>query len=129
MSKTSKLKELEYGDVKIADDVVATIANISTAKIEGVVQLKGGIASDIADFLGMKNNIKGVKVNGEDGTIDLNLSVVVAYGTKIPDMAKRIQLHVKEAIESMTELAVSSINVHVVGVKIATDSAVEKVDD
>ncbi len=128
MSKTSKLKELQYGDVKIADDVVATIANISTAKIDGVVQLKGGITGDIADFLGMKNNIKGVKVNGEDGTIDLNLSVVVSYGTKIPDMAKRIQVKVKEAIESMTELSVSSINVHVVGVKTTSDNP-EKVDD
>ncbi len=129
MTKTSKLKELQHGDVKIADEVVATIANISTAKIKGVVQLKGGIASDIADFLGMKNNIKGVKVNGEDGTIDLNLSVVVAYGTKIPDMAKRIQVNVKEAIESMTELVVSSINVHVVGVKTKQDNDAEKIDD
>ncbi len=118
MSETSKLQELQHGDVKIANEVVATIANISTAEIDGVLQLKGGIASDIADVFGVKNNAKGVKVNAEDGTVVLNLSVVVAYGTKIQDMAERIQVKVKETVEAMTDLNVEAVNVHVVGVKI-----------
>ncbi len=129
MSKTSKLKELEYGDVQIADEVVATIANIAAAEIKGVVQLKGGIASDIADFLGMKHSVKGVKVNGEDGTIDLNLSVVVKYGTKIPETAKRVQVQVKESIEAMTELKVETINVHVVGVKTTNSKSTDDTND
>ncbi len=129
MSETSKLQELQHGDVKIANEVVATIANIATAEIEGVVQLKGGIASDIADVFGVKNNAKGVKVNAEDGTIVLNLSVVVAFGTKIQDMASQIQLKVKENIEAMTDLNVEAVNVHVVGVKMKSAPELENSDE
>ncbi len=126
MSETSKLKELQHGDVKIANEVVATIANIATAEIAGVVQLKGGIASDIADVFGVKNNAKGVKVNAEDGTIILNLSVVVAYGTKIQEMAELIQCKVKENIEVMTDLNVEAVNVHVVGVKMKSAAELDQ---
>ncbi len=123
MSDTSKLRELQYGDVKIANDVVAIIANIAAAKIDGVVKLKGGIASNIADVFGVKQNHKGVKVNTESNTIELDLSVVVAYGSVIPDVARQIQQKVKESVESMTELEVQKIDVHVVGVSSNDESA------
>ncbi len=124
MSDTSKLRELQHGDVKIANEVVAIIANIAAAKIDGVVKLKGGIASDIADVFGVKQNHKGVKVNTEANTIELDLSVVVSYGSVIPQVARQIQEKVKESIESMTELEVQKIDVHVVGVSAADERQV-----
>ncbi len=129
MSDTNKLKELQNGDVKIANEVIATIANIATTEIDGVVQFKGGIASDIADMFGVKNNAKGVKVNTDENTITLNVSVVVAYGTRIQEMAEQIQRKVKENIETMTDLMVEAVNVHVVGVKMASASGSNNKDE
>lgn len=117
MSETSKLQELEYGDVKIANDVVAIIAKLSASEIPGVIELKGGIASDIVGVFNKKQNTSGVKVDNDDNSVELNLSIVVEFGCKIPDVSWRIQESVKNAIESMTDLTVKVVNVHVVGIQ------------
>lgn len=111
MSEVSKLQELEYGDIKIANDVVAVIANIAANEIEGVVDLKSGILQGFG-----KKNTRGVKVNTEFKTVELDLSIIVRYGSKIQEVAKRVQETVKENVEVMTELEVDAVNIHVIGV-------------
>ena len=48
------------------------------------------------------------------------------YGARIPDVAFEIQNRVKKAVETMTGLNVSSVNVHVQGVNIPEDKKEEK---
>ncbi|HHY63720.1 MAG TPA: Asp23/Gls24 family envelope stress response protein, partial [Clostridiaceae bacterium] len=59
---------------------------------------------------------KGVKVeiNGKDVTIDFY--ILVDYGARIPEVAWRIQEKVKSAVESMTGMNVTAINIHVQGI-------------
>jgi len=40
----------------------------------------------------------------------------VKYGVRIPDVALSVQENVKQAIETMTGLAVVEVNIHVQGV-------------
>lgn len=107
----------ELGAVKIADEVVSIIAGLAATEVEGVSAMSGGIAGGIADVLGRKNFSKGVKVEvgAEDAKIDI--FIVVKYGERIPDVAWDIQESVKKAVENMTGLKVSSVNIHVQGVQ------------
>lgn len=108
----------ETESIQIADDVVAVIAGKAVSEVSGVAGMAGGFAGGISEVLsGKKNLSKGIKVDilGKEAKIDVN--IIVEYGIRIPDVAFEIQNRVKKAVEAMTGLKVSSVNVHVQGVK------------
>lgn len=106
------------GTVQIADDVVATIAGLAATEIDGVYAMSGNITNEIVGKLGVKNLSKGVKVVVEEGEVFAELSITVEYGIDVVDVAKQVQNKVKAAIESMTGLTVSAVNVKIAGVNI-----------
>jgi len=124
------LEGTSIGSVKIANDVVATIAGLAAADVEGIAGMSGGVAGGIAEMLGRKNLTKGVKVEvGEtDATIDI--FCIVEYGISITTVASNVQNGVKSAVESMTGLDVKAVNVHVQGVTFPQGNPkVEKTED
>ncbi len=109
--------DLQDSEIKIADEVIAAIASNAAAQIEGVASMAGNIVSDIGGaILGRKSVARGVRVtsSGKDLALDLYLSV--NYGARIPDLAFKVQGNVKRAVESMTDLKVARVNIHVQGV-------------
>ncbi|MBF8982659.1 Asp23/Gls24 family envelope stress response protein [Lutibacter sp. B2] len=116
---------MEYGQIKIADEVVGTIAGLAATEVAGVAGMSGGIAGGIAEMLGRKNLSTGVKVEVGEQETAIDLFVVVEYGVKIPDVAWQIQESVKKAIETMTGLNVIEVNIHVQGVNIEKNNQEE----
>lgn len=108
----------KLGEVKIADDVVATIAGLAATEVEGVAALTGNLTKEIVGKLGMKNLSKGVKIVLLEKSVSVELSITMKYGYSIPKTSSQVQDKVKTAIESMTGLKVSDINIHIVGVDI-----------
>lgn len=104
------------GAIKIANEVVAIISGMAATEVEGVAGMSGGFAGDIAEMLGRNNLSKGVEVEVGEEEAAIDLYIIVDYGSKIPDVAYRIQENVNEAIESMTGLNVVEVNIHVQGV-------------
>ena len=119
----------ELGSIKIADEVVAIIAGLAATEVEGVAGMSGGIAGGLADMLGKRNFSKGVKVEVGDKQAAIDLYIVVKFGVRIPDVAWSIQENVKKAIESMTGLETTFINVHVQGVSFDPVKVEEDEDD
>lgn len=113
------------GHVSISNDVVAIIASIAAKSVDGVAAMLNSITGGFAEFLGKKNPSKGVKVtvNGRDVKIDM--SVVVEYGVKIPDVAWEIQEKTKNEVEAMTGLNVVAVNVSVDGVNMTAEKQPE----
>ena len=108
---------LENSNIKIADDVVAVIAGVAVSEVQGVAGMSGGFAGGISEVLsGKKNLAKGIKVEINEKTTKIDVNIIVEYGTRIPDVAFEIQNKVKKAVETMTGLTVSEVNVHVQGV-------------
>ena len=56
-----------------------------------------------------------MEVGEKEAAIDL--SIIVEYGSKVPEVAVAVQENVKRAIESMTGLTVVEVNVHIQGVE------------
>ncbi len=106
----------EIGEVKIADDVVATIAGLATTEVEGVASMQGNLTNEIVGKLGVRNLSKGVKIELMEGMVHAELSVMMKYGYSIPKTCRMIQERVKNAIENMTGLGVESVNIRIVGV-------------
>lgn len=118
MAENMQLDKHEYGEVKISDDVVGTIASIAAAEIAGVNGLNGGLAGELAEIFGKKNLSRGARVNIEERTVQIDLNVIVDFGIKIPEVSWQIQENVKNAVEMMTGLKVKEVNVHVTGVNL-----------
>lgn len=104
------------GTVKIASDVVATIAGLAAADVKGIAGMSGGMAGGIAELLGRKNLTKGVKVEIVEQDAILDIYSIVEYGVAIAEVAKEVQSAVKDAVETMTGLNCPTVNVHIQGV-------------
>ena len=104
------------GVVRIADEVVSIIAGLAATEVDGIAGMSGGIVGGIAELLGRKNFAKGVKVEVGEKEAAVDLYIIVKYGVRIPDVALAVQENVKQAIETMTGLAVVEVNIHVQGV-------------
>ncbi|WP_163194738.1 Asp23/Gls24 family envelope stress response protein [Clostridium thermarum] len=108
------------GIVKISDDVVGVIAGLAAAEVKGIVGMSTGLAGGITQILGGKKNpSKGVKVNVGEESASIDIAVAVEYGIKIPEVAKAVQDGVKKAVETMTGLKVSAVNIFVHNVIVA----------
>jgi uncharacterized alkaline shock family protein YloU len=103
----------DMGNIQIAPEVIEIIAGLATVEVEGVAGMSGGFASGVAEMLGRKNLSKGVKVEVGQREAAVDVSVMIEYGKRIPEVAADIQANVKNAIESMTGLDVVEVNVHV----------------
>lgn len=113
-----KLDENPDGTVSFATDVVATIAGLAATEVEGVASMSSP-ASGLADMFSRKttrNFTKGVRIDLDGNQVTVDITIVVEYGSPVPDVARGIQENVKKAIETMTGLTVQSVDVHVSGI-------------
>lgn len=118
IDKAVVLKDEEnVGVVQIADDVVAMIASLATTEVEGVNAMAGNITNELMSKVGVKSLTKGVKVDVLDGNVTVDLAVSVVYGYNIPATCQQVQTKVKAAIENMTGLTCTDVNIRIVGVK------------
>ena len=116
------INSLEHGEVKIAEDVVATIVGIAAIEVSGVAGMSGGLANGIAEKLGKKSLSKGVKLEITNNEVVIDLYIIVDYGIKIPDIAWEIQSNVKKVVETMIGLKAMEVNIHVQGVNFPQES-------
>lgn len=116
------LKEEEnVGVVQIADDVVAMIASLATTEVEGVSAMAGNITNELMSKVGMKSLTKGVKVDVLEGNVTVDLAVTMEYGYNIPATCQKVQSKVKSAIENMTGLTCTDVNIRIAGVNMKKD--------
>ena len=118
--------EEETQGIQISDDVISVIAGKAVSEVEGVAGMAGGFAGGITEVLsGKKNLSKGIKVDINENVAKIDVNIIVEYGIRIPDVAFEIQNRIKKAVETMTGLKVSSVNVHVQGVSIIEEKKEE----
>lgn len=124
-----EVNEIEENGIKIADDVVATIAGKAASEVAGVYSMSGGFAGGISEVFGKKSYTKGIKVDTTEKDLKIDVNIIVEYGARIPDVAYEIQNRVKKAIESMTGLNVAEVNVHVQGVNTESQNKEENKEE
>ena len=78
--------------------------------------MAGNATRELIEKLGMKSLSKGVKVDVIEGIVTVSLALNLKYGRNIKDTTMKVQEKVKSAIENMTGLSVSEVNIHIAGV-------------
>lgn len=105
-----------FGTVKIADDVVAMIAALAAAEVDGVAAMSGNVTNGLLSKVGVKGLTKGARVDILNKKVKVELAVTMEYGFNIPATCQRVQNRVKNAIENMTGLEVTDVNIRIAGI-------------
>ena len=99
--------------ITYANEVVAIIAGVAASEVEGIA----GMCNVSGNLLGKNRSVtKGVKVEIGTEEASVDLYVIMEYGTPIQKAAYDAQESVRKAIETMTNLHVVRVDVHVQGV-------------
>ena len=129
-NETNETKEETIGNIKIAVDVVSTIAGIAATEIDGVNCMYSSFVNGFAQKLGAKKNTsKGVKVEMDGNNASIDIYIVVDYGVKIPELAWSVQENVKNSVEAMTGMNVVKVNIHIEGINFESDTSVSDADE
>ena len=100
----------ENGNVMISEDVIAAIVEQALTEVDGVV--KGG-----NDVVGKKSWGKGIRIAiAEDNSLTIGCNIIVGYGESVINVAKAVQETVATALESVTGVTVTDVNVNVCGI-------------
>lgn len=116
-------KSAEGDSVRISPEVIGIITGIAAGEVSGIAGMSGGIVDGIAEKLGRKDFSKGIKVRLDGEMVSLDLNVVVDYGVRITEMAKKLKQKVRTTVEEVTGLPVASINVHVIGINLPKEKS------
>lgn len=108
----------DNGNITISEDVVATIAGLAAADVDGVAGLTSRLASDIKGIVNKKTIGKGVQVVINEENVVLDIFLNIKFGYKFVEVAQKVQETVENAVESMTGLKVETVNVDIVGINI-----------
>ena len=115
------LENGNMGQVQIADEVVAIIEGLAATEVEGVASMAGNITNELVSKLGKKSLSKGIRVKVEDGIVNVNVALNIAYGYSVPKTCKKVQEKVKAAIENMTGLEVEKVDIQIANVSISKE--------
>ena len=111
-----KDRSTDLGTVRISNDAIATIASAAAMEVRGVHKMSGGVTRTFCEHLFKRTNAKGIKINLKDSEARLTVSIIAEYGADIPRIADEVQENVKRAVEKMTGLVLSEVDVVVEGV-------------
>jgi uncharacterized alkaline shock family protein YloU len=107
------------GGIHVSPNAIATIAYQATLESYGVVGLAPkNIADGIVKSI-TREPSRGVSVryNGED--IDIEIHIIVEYGTRINSVADSVANTVRYHVEKALGLRVNTVNVHVAGLRVS----------
>lgn len=104
------------GVIKVHESVVASIVRKATCQVEGVVRLAGStLVDNIAEIVGSKKIYdRSITVEMGEGSVQVEVKVILAYGAYIPTVAASIQTSVIDQISKITGMSVDKVNVMVI---------------
>ncbi len=109
----------EYGTIVIDNEVIARIAGLASMDCYGIVGMASKNMTDgIVQLLKGENITKGVKLHIDNASIDIDLHIIVEYGTNISAIADTLIGTVKYKVEDFTGLDINAVNIFVEGVRV-----------
>lgn len=118
--------DLRGGSLQISTEVLGKIARCAALEVAGVAEVSCGSQNrKVKDFLERANVQSPVTVEMRDGTAEITLHLVVAFGARIPSVAEKVQENVKTAVQNMTNVTVSRLDLVIAGLAPAQDAAID----
>ena len=107
----------DNGSVLISEEVISSIVAVAVREVDGVAGLAAKPGAELAEMLGKKNWGNGVRLTVyPDNALSIDCDINVEYGATVIAAAGAVQDSVRAAVESMTGLTVTDVNVNVCGI-------------
>lgn len=111
----------DYGTITINKNSIAKMAGIAAIDCYGIVGMAAKSLSDgFFKLLKVERLERGVEIIERDNGLDVELHIIVLYGTSIPAIGKTLVDSVKYKIEKYTSLKVNNVTVFVEDLKVDT---------
>ncbi len=109
------------GGIHISPNAVATIAYHATLQSYGVVGLAPkNLAEGLAHSI-TREPSRGISVRYDGENLDIDVHIIVEYGTRINSVAESVANTVRFHVEKALGLKVNSVNVHVAGLRVSNE--------
>lgn len=114
--------DLRGGSLQISTEVLGKIARCAALEVDGVAEVSCGSQNKkVKDLLERANVQLPVVVEMKDGTAEITLHLVVAFGARIPAVAEKVQENVKSAVQSMANITVSRVDLVIAGLSVPAE--------
>jgi len=112
--------QTERGGTRIEDSVVSKIAGIAAQEVDGV-RMGGGTSQAIGGLLssvtgssgGSGGQSRGVSVEVGEVEAAVDVTLTVAYGISIPQVAEAVRRNIINRVENLVGLRVTEVNITV----------------
>jgi len=108
------------GKTTLTPNVILTIARMAALEVEGVRSM-ASIRPGVPNLRARGRD--GVNLQIEDDNVFLNVYLVLDGDNNIQDVSRKVQQQVSRAIEEMTGLEVSQVNIHIEDIEYKNDEA------
>lgn len=107
-----------YGSIRVSARAIAAIAYQAAIKSYGVVGLASkNLVNGITNKI-VKDPTNGIEVSHDDGEVNIDIYIVVQYGTRVKSVANSVANTVRFNVEKYLGLPIHDVNVHVQGLRI-----------
>ena len=106
--------------ITYAPEVLNIIAQTAVNEVDGVA----GLSNSSGGLLRKNNTSKGLKIEQSPEEVSVECYIVVEYDRPIQKVAQEVQENVRKTVESMTNMHVVRVDVHVTGVSFEKENTV-----
>jgi uncharacterized alkaline shock family protein YloU len=118
-----KTIETPLGTITIVEDVIATTAGMAAMDCYGLVGMasRKQVKDSLSELLGRENPGRGVLVRVSDDTLEVDLYIIVSYGTNIYEVAQNVRDKVRYVLNDSIGITVDQVNIFVQGVRVVAE--------
>lgn len=108
----------EISEYTVSDKVLAKITKKVVDKVDGVLDLQGGLLNSITSSFTNKEeeSTSGISINQEERQCIVEASLILEYGKKAALVFKEIDSLIKQEIYEFTGIKVAAVKVDIVDV-------------
>jgi uncharacterized alkaline shock family protein YloU len=107
------------GSINVSPRAIASIAYYAALQSYGVVGLASkNLVDGLAQVL-VKDPTYGVEVHYDGQNINIDLYIVIEYGTRIKSVAASVSNTVRFHVEKALGMPINNVNVHVQGLRVS----------
>ena len=107
------------GSIHVSPRAIATIAYQTARQSYGVVGLASKNLMDGLTQVVVKDPTHGIEVRYDGENINIDIYIIVEYGTRIKSVASSVADAVRFQVEKALGMQVNEVNVHVQGLRIS----------
>jgi uncharacterized alkaline shock family protein YloU len=109
------------GNIHVSPNAIAAIAYQALLQSYGVVGLAPkNLAEGLAQTI-TREPSRGVSVHFSGEDIDIDIHIIVEYGTRITSVANSVANAVRFQVEKVLGTPVRNVNVHIQGLRVSSD--------